>query len=320
MAVYLGIDGARDHTTAIAANENGRILAKAEGGCIDYNIVPLAKARKHLKTVLDEINEKLDGQPLEAAAVGLTSLAGLADKRDVAALCGGVLNCGRILIDRDIFIAMQCIRQPGARAVVISGVGSCTATEDENGERACYGNWGALLGDEGSGYHIALDAIRYALRAEKGLEPPTRLVREAYDYFEVAGFGELRAILEKEPRDPRRISDFAGRVFHCANHGDAAASAIACAQAMQLADTVKTMLLELPPDTTVGLWGGIFRYNRLFRNEFAMRLLEQSGEYRLLMLDYPPECGALFAAYRLCSVPITDEIIKNTDVYRGVRV
>lgn len=320
MAVYLGIDGARDHTTAVAANENGKILAKAEGGCIDYNLTPLAKARKHLRAVLDELAEKLDGQPIEAAAIGMTSLTGQAGRRDIAALCGGVLDCDRILIDRDIFIAMQCIRQPGARAVVISGVGSCAATEDENGTRCCYGNWGALLGDEGSGYHISLDAVRYALRAENGLEPPTKLVREVIDYFEVGSFAEVRALLEKEPRDPKRIADFAGRVFRCANNGDEAAAAIACAQAMQLADTVKTMLRGLPPDTTIGLWGGIFRYNRLFRNEFAMRLLEQSGEYRLLMLDYPPECGALFAAYQLSSVAVTDEIIKNTDVYRGVRV
>ena len=145
-------------------------------------------------------------------------------------------------------------------------------------------------------------------------------MREAYDYFEVRSFGELKARFEAQPPDPQTISDFAGRVFHCANHGDEAAIGIACAQATQLADTVKTMLCTLPADTFVGLWGGIFRYNRLFRSEFCARLLEQSEDYQIQMLDYPPECGALFAAYRLGSVTITDEIIKNTDVYRGVRV
>lgn len=320
MPVYLGIDGGKTRTTAIAADENGRILAKAEGGSIDYNRIPLAKARKNLKLILEVLAEKTEDQPCIAAAIGLTSLTGRAGKRDTAALCGGILTCDRLLIDRDIYIAMQCIRQPGARAVVISGVGSCAAVEDEYGERSCYGNWGALLGDEGSGYHIALDAVRYALRAEQGLEPPTKLVNEVYDYFEIGSFGELKALFDTQALDPKRISDFAGRVFHCAKHGDQAAAAIACAQAMQLADTVKTMLEPLPPDTFIGLWGGIFRYNRLYRNEFAARLLEQSGEYQIRMLDYPAECGALFAAYQLGGVTITDEILKNTDVYRGVRV
>lgn len=320
MPVYLGIDGGKTRTTAIAADENGKILAKAEGECIDFNLVQLAKARKNLKTILETLAEKTGNRPYEAVAIGLTSLAGLAGKRDTAALCGGILACDRLIIDRDIFVAMQCIHQAGARAVVISGIGSCVATQDENGERACYGNWGALLGDEGSGYHISLDAVRYALRAAQGLEPPTKLVQEVYDYFEVADFNELRSLLETQPSDPKRISDFASRVFHCANHGDEAAIGIACAQATQLADTVKTMLCSLPSDTFVGLWGGIFRYNRLFRSEFCARLLEQSEDYQIQMLDYPPECGALFAAYRLGSVTITDEIIKNTDVYRGVRV
>ncbi len=320
MPVYLGIDGGKTRTTAIAADENGRILAKAESGCIDFNLVQLAKARKNLKTILDVLAEKTENRPCEAAAIGLTSLAGRAGRRDTAALCSGILSCDRLLIDRDIFIAMHCIRQPGARAVVISGVGSCVAAQDETGERTCYGNWGSLLGDEGSGFHISLEAVRYALRSEQGLEPPTKLVTEVYDYFDVSSFAELKALFDGQPLDSKRVSDFAGRVFHCANHGDEAAAAIACAQAMQLADTVKTVLQPLPPDTFIGLWGGIFRYNRLFRNEFGARLLEQSGEYQIQMLDYPSECGALFAAYQLAEVPITDEILKNTDVYRGVRV
>ncbi|HBL41084.1 MAG TPA: hypothetical protein DDY98_05760 [Ruminococcaceae bacterium] len=320
MSVYLGIEGGKAKTTAIAANEKGKILAKVEGECIDFNLVPLAKARKNLKNVLDVLAERVENQPFQAVAVSLTSLPGTAGKRDTASLCNGIIDCERILIDRDLFIAMQSIYQPGARAVVISGIGSSVAVEDENGKRTSFGSWGHLLGDEGSGYQISLSAIRYAIRAEQGMEPSTQLTHEIFDYFEVADFRELRALLEKTESDPKGISDFAGRVFRCANHGDAAAIGIVGAQAMLLAETVKTLLRDLPEDTTIGLWGGIFRYNRLFRNEFSMRLLEQSGSYQIQMLDYPPECGALFAAYKLCNVPITEEIIKNTDVYRGLRV
>ncbi len=320
MSVYLGIEGGKVQTTAIAANEKGKILAKVVGECIDFNLIPLAKARKNLKTVLDEMTEKIGDQSLSAAAIGLTSLTGTAGKRDTVALCNGIIDCERILIDRDLFIAMQSIHQPGARAVVISGIGSSVAAEDENGKRTSFGSWGHLLGDEGGGYQISLSAIRYAVRSAQGIEPPTELVQEIFDYFEVSDFRELKTLLEKEGEDPKRISDFAGHVFRCANHGDEGSICIVESQAMLLAETVKMLLRDLPADTTVGLWGGIFRYNRLFRNEFSMRLLEQSDDYQIQMLDYPPECGALFAAYKLCDVVITDEIIKNTDVYRGMRV
>jgi N-acetylmuramic acid 6-phosphate etherase len=47
-----------------------------------------------------------------------------------------------------------------ARVIVISGTGSCCYGESARSERAKVGGWGHLLGDRGSGYDIALRALR----------------------------------------------------------------------------------------------------------------------------------------------------------------
>ena len=51
MALYLGIDGGGVKTTAVAANEKGKIIIKVLGGTIDYNAVGMASAAKNLKYI-----------------------------------------------------------------------------------------------------------------------------------------------------------------------------------------------------------------------------------------------------------------------------
>ena len=55
------------------------------------------------------------------------------------------------------------------------------------------GGWGALLGDEGSGYDIALRGIRAGLAAHEGSEPEAEISRTLLAELGMKGWVEIVA-------------------------------------------------------------------------------------------------------------------------------
>lgn len=320
MALYLGIDGASVRTTAIVANEFGKVLAKTVGGSIDYKTIGLTTARKNLKNIINELCEKAGDNYFKCACIGSSALNSRASAKDTDTLTANIINADKIIMDSSIFTAMECMLDKGPCALVISGIDSMVAARNAKGKMSKAGGWGYLLGNEGSGYAIAIDAIRYAIRAFEGSEQPTKLLDDMIEYFNLYSPQDFRDKFFDPVTERSKISAFASRVFSCASAGDNAAAEIISKHARMLAETAKSLIKEFPSDTVVGMWGGVFINNRRFRNEFSAVLSEQSPDYHIELLNYPAECGALFAAYQMDGIEFTDEFMKNIDLYRGVRV
>lgn len=320
MALYLGIDGAGVKTTAIVANENGKILAKYVGGSIDYKTIGLTAARKNLKSVIRELSAKVGEETFRCACIGSTALTSKATAKETESLTANIIEADKIIMHSSVYTAMECMLDSGPCALVISGIDSMVAARNSKGKILKAGGWGYLLGDEGSGYAIAIDAIKYAIRAYEGSEKPTKLLDEMLEFFDAYNPAELKEKFYDPVTERSKISAFAGRVFSCASAGDKAAIDIISNHAHLLAGTTISLLKNYPADTSIGLWGGVFVYNRRFRNEFAAEMYSHSADYKIELLNYPAECGALFAAYKMDNIDINNELMKNIDLYRGVRV
>ncbi len=320
MALYLGIDGAGYKTTAIVANERGKILAKFVGDSIDYRTIGITAARKNLKNVIRELCNKTGETSFRCACIGSTALTSRATTKETENLTSGIIEADKIVMDSSIFTAMECMLDGGPCALVISGIDSMVAARNAKGKMSKAGGWGYLLGNEGSGYAIAMDAIRYAIRAYEGSEESTKLLDEMLEFFDVYNPAELKDKFYDPVTERAKISAFAGRVFSCASAGDKQSIEIISNHARLLAGTTISLLKNFPAETSIGLWGGVFIYNRRFRNEFAAAMYSQSHDYNIELLNYPAECGALFAAYKMDSIEIDNELMKNIDLYRGVRV
>lgn len=320
MALYLGIDGAGVRTTAIVANEHGKILAKFVGNSIDYKTIGLLTARQNLKSIIRELCNKTGEKSFRCACIGSTALNSRASVKETESLTANIIDADKIILDSSIFTAMECMLGTGPCALVISGIDSMVAARSSKGKMTNAGGWGYLLGNEGSGYAIAMDAIRHAIRVYEGSEEPSKLLEEMLEFFDVYNPAELKEKFYDPVTERSKISAFAGRVFSCASAGDKKSLEIISDHARLLAGSTISLLKKFPADTSIGLWGGVFVYNRRFRNEFASAMYSQSPDYKIELLNYPAECGALFAAYKMDSIEISGELMKNIDLYRGVRV
>ena len=295
MKYYLGIDGGGTKTTAIICNENAQLFSRFVGESINYNSVGMETARNNLIATVDGVLP--NDVKLNAAFIGMSAISERADDEFTKKLCEGIIDCDKITMDSDVYIGLEAMRCDGSAAMVISGTGSMAVGRLPGGEIIHTGGWGYILGDEGSGYAICIDALRAAICGYEGSAEKTLLTDAVKEHYQVNDMLELIDIFYDPPMPRSEIAKLAPIVFKCAEN-DGVADAIIRNHAQLLANTVSALLSQLPEGTPLGLWGGIFENYEKFRNLFSASVNERFPETEINVLEYAPEYGAVFAAIK----------------------
>ena len=268
--IFIGADGGGTKTK-LAAYENGVRIAQAIAGPLNYRNLPPEEAARNLTEGLGAL-----GIPREQIAA-----MGIADPSLDDAITSGDEAAGRfygILTARlpfpvharsDVFITLEGLTHGGPGTLMIAGTGSMGIARNPSGEIRVAGGWGRLIGDEGSGYDIAIRGMQAALRAADGLDAPTALTEALLLHLGVPSPRALIPVLYGDPEPD--IASFAVEVARCAEEGDAAACGILLDAADRLAETA-ALLAKWSGSPTVGIWGSVLTQNRQVRERFEASL------------------------------------------------
>ncbi|HHU84973.1 MAG TPA: hypothetical protein GXZ23_07395 [Clostridiales bacterium] len=297
MAYFLGIDGGGTKTTAIICDEKYNKISSFTGESINFNSVGMDVARKNLKYVIDGVLADKN-ITLNAVFIGMSAISNRADKKLTQELCDGIINCPDITMDSDVFIALEAMNCNGSAAMVISGTGSMACGRLPDGSIIHTGGWGYLLGDEGSGYAMALDAIKAAICSHEGSGQKTALTQAVLDYYKITDMQDIIDIFYNPPLPRSEIAKFAPIFLEQVKSGDDVAINILKYHAKKLADTVTALLNQMPKGTPLGLWGGIMQNSIEFREEFTSHIKNKFPKTQIGLLEHPPEYGAVFAAIK----------------------
>ncbi len=306
----LGIDGGGSKTTAVVFDVCGNFIGSAVGESINYYSNPLEATRKNLSAILNEIEEKYGISEYESAFIGMSALNDRASEKELFAFADGVINAKNVQMDSDLFVALEAMNCDGVCAVGICGTGSMAVARNKEGKIIHKGGFGYILGDEGSGYEISLNAIKCAVRAAEGCGEETSLTKETLDFFGAEDIFSLIDIFYDPPIERQKIAAFMPRVRKCADSGDKTAIRLITESADAFSETVLSLLRETGEDVPVGLFGGVFCYCELFRNRFKKNLAEK-GYRNVDILSFPPEIGAVTAALKNCGMTVSDEFLDN---------
>ncbi len=308
---FLGVDGGGSKTTAVVFDECGNLICKACGESINYYSVGLENAKLAMKNIIDELSVI----HFDCAVIGMSALNERASADETEKFCSGIIESKKIIMDSDLFVALEAIDANGECAAVISGTGSMAVYRDNDGNISHAGGWGYILGDEGSGYAIGLSGIKAAIRSAENSAPETELLGKCLEYFSIESIYELIDLYYEKTVSRKTTAAFAKEVYSCAENGDAVAKSIIENEAKELAKTTLGLLYRKSKNTEIGLWGGVFQNNSIFRDKF-ISILSDEGFNRVKLIDFTPEVGAIFAGYKESGIEIAD-IIKNniTDTY-----
>jgi glucosamine kinase len=221
--LYLGVDGGATRCRARLRNDDGKALAEASGSAANIH-VDFAAAVAVLRGVVAEVIEKsgLAGADWARIAIGF-GLAGIEDADDAAHVAEAFPGFRLVRAANDAVTACIGAHRGADGGLVIAGTGSA-AIARVKGRETIIGGRGFTVGDDGSGAHIGLDALRAAMRAFDRLGPASALTADIIDRFGGDAVAMMRWARDARPGD---FGVFAPGVFSRAAEGDPIAREIA---------------------------------------------------------------------------------------------
>jgi N-acetylglucosamine kinase-like BadF-type ATPase len=267
MSFFLAIDAGGTKSNCLLANET-RVLARATAGTVKLMRAGEPEATARLQAMLAEVAAAA-GVPLHHISRTCLGLAGIGNPA-ARAWASRVLASsvsGELLICGDEEIALDAAFAGGPGILVVAGTGSNAIGRTDAGETFGAGGWGPVLGDEGSGHWIGLEAIRAALRAHDrdqvcdqfngrprdpncarpGIDP-TSLLREIERHWRLNSLGELVAYANRRGDCDRPAPEFASLapiVARCAEQGDALAAEVLTRAGVELAELVALVFRKM---------------------------------------------------------------------------
>ncbi|MBE3599151.1 MAG: hypothetical protein IMX02_10320 [Limnochordaceae bacterium] len=311
----LGIDSGGSKSIGVLMNDEGRILGIGFAGPTNLYFVSEEDARVAIRTVVRQALAGSTHLALPARADGMAPPAAgsTPPPARIDAICfsspgltrtvaesalEGLVTPGQVVMEDDAPSAFLGALAGQDGVVVLAGTGSF-AYGRRQGTVKVIGGWGPLLGDEGSGYWIALEAIRAVIRAFERRGPETGLSEKLRSTLHYGFETELRRIVYSSTMTRHRLAGLAMLVSEAAREGDAVARAIlleAGRQLGELACSVATLLEWEDESFPVSLTGGVARSGPVLTEAFVERVKASFPRAHWTPPRYEPYVGAALRA------------------------
>ena len=282
----LGIEAGGTKTHWILLDSRGRRQAQGAEGPGNVILVGLAG----LKRLFRKIAGRLPIRPT-AIGAGLAGARGPAERAAARAALQSVWpGVKKVVVGPDTDSALAAAWGQEDGFLVIAGTGS-NVVGRVAGKKQTAGGHGHLLGDTGSGYDLAVRALRAVFREKdrRGVAP-----KLAAGMLGHAGAADLDRLLREvyRPHGKEWLAGFAPVVLRAAGRGDPLAKQVVKEATEELVEKLAELARRLRVRRPrVALTGGLFE-NEMYRRRFAAALAERLPGASLTLLKTPGEIGA----------------------------
>ncbi len=245
----IGLDGGGTKTAGVLCAPDGAILAEAQGGPSNFQVIGVETAAK---TILDVIQSCCHTIGCSTAEIGATvaGLTGAGRPNDQQRMADAVLDEARnrslilanVWVESDARIALEGAFSGKSGIIVIAGTGSIVFGKDRKGVVHRGGGWGRLIGDEGSGYAIGREAFRAVARMIDGRGERTKLLALFGKKLEL---GTQEAIIEALYRKNFDVASAAPLVLEAAEKEDRVAQRILTEAREELREVISSVFDRL---------------------------------------------------------------------------
>jgi glucosamine kinase len=242
MAYFVALDGGGTKTQCWVADDE-KVLGRASGGTVKLMNVDEATATARLHDLLRAAATEahVDLRQVTRTCFGLAGSSSDTVRQWAHRVIAELVSGDRILCG-DEEIALEAAFHGGPGVLVIAGTGSNLIGRCTDGRRLGVGGWGPVLGDEGSGNWIGLEAIRAGLHAQDRAVD-TCLLTEIQRHWGLHSQAELVAFANARPRPD--FASLTSVVASCADTGDALAISVLERAGQELAQQVSLVTSKM---------------------------------------------------------------------------
>lgn len=250
--VVLGLDGGTTSTLCVCIetpiSDSLVVLGRAEAGCSNHNSIGEAAARETLEQVIAEALMKsgCHRSAVQAVCLAVSGVNLEIDRLHVLQWLSNIFPGNVKLFVHNDAVAALASGTAGKLhgCVLIAGTGTIAYGFTEDGREARAAGAGPILGDWGSGYGIAAQALTAIVRANDGRGPPTSLTSAILQKLQIHSPDEVIGWTYADP-SWARIAALVPVVRACAGAGDKVAQDIFLNAVQELAASVKAVVQRL---------------------------------------------------------------------------
>lgn len=290
MKYIIGVDSGGTHIVGQAFAMSGKLLAKAESG--PGNIfLDETKTLKHLQHVLSQLFNQLPRSDCQYILLGIAGIEtkGIGDQ--VAQQFSQTYQISTYVIS-DAQLALLNGLEGHDGTLAIAGTGSVVYGR-QNKKLLRYGGWGNLLGDTGSAYKIAENAVNHMLHCH---DTGRTSSLQAKILAALQSNSLTTAVQYYYQADRKTIAKLALIVAQAQNAGDVEASQLLRDQAQALAGEIAGLLqrYQEPRPMQLALSGSVLVHNDFYRQVLVNKLKESYPQLEALVVTTNNSRGALF--------------------------
>lgn len=284
--VIIGLDIGGTKTRGVRF-EDGKAVADESAGSSNVQNV----TREDAAFNLADLFARIGGGKVSRVYAGAGGIDTDDDAAALAALIEPHVPGARITVVHDSRLLLAAGRASTGVAV-IAGTGSAAWGRNADGEEARAGGWGYLLGDEGSGYWLGREAVRYSLRRMNQGLPVDQLTEALLESCGVDDPNRLISLFHSPDTGRRFWAQQARTVVEAAAAGHAASQQLLDQAGGDLAALVAQALRKLGIDGPVILGGGL-GMNVVPLQDAFRKHLAAAGITDVRVLDQEPVFGVL---------------------------
>lgn len=295
MNYIIGVDGGGTKTEAVAYNLTGEKISEGKAGCGNL----LLGEKQAIINIIDAIKEclvPLKNEGCQYICLGLAGYGGVKNTKGIKDALSDAFNIPFMIVN-DGIIAHAALLKGKNGILTISGTGSVSIGIQNDIEKSA-GGWGHILGDEGSGYWIAMQVfIKMTQEEDEGLSYSdlTKLILTKLGYQSAL---ELKKYIYTSTK--AEIASFVPIIVQQAKVGDDFAKNILKQAGDHLAKITLDVCKKLNFDNnvTIAIKGSVLTNIPIVQTSFIRKIKQEKPEVQFILKDVSSTLGCYYLALK----------------------
>lgn len=289
----LGIDsGATSSEVILFPLSSGKVITKKYPS-INISVLGMDEAAKRVSGIVKDVLKITCKGNISAIAAGISGARYQKDrsmlKQAIAKASGGKpsgVKAINVLPDTEIALASAFDVNDKNCGILIAGTGSILYYRDKLGNISSIGGWGRHIGDEGSGYWIAREALYKVTKHYDGRHKRSQLGDVLKKEFGISSENIVKHVYH----NGFEISQLTKHVFRCAENNDAVSKEII----LSAAENLLSHFIPLKNKKyKIALMGSLFSEEKLLEKYLRKLAKEKYSKIELIKPAQKPVWGAV---------------------------
>ncbi|MEH7479714.1 BadF/BadG/BcrA/BcrD ATPase family protein [Neobacillus drentensis] len=295
MKYLIGVDGGGTKTEAAAYDLEGNLISMGMSGYGNL-LIDEAQATANILAAIAQCLAPLKSKDCIYLYLGLAGYEGVADTRHIEESLRQAFDVPFTIVN-DAIIAHAALLKGEDGILTISGTGSVSITK--HAERVIMtGGWGHLLGDQGSGFWIALEAFKRMTVEEDFQHSTSLLTTKILTMLGLEKITDIKKFIYSSSKG--EIASVVPVIVEQADAGDETAQKILNEAGSHLADTTLAAYHHLPFSSTVtiAVKGSILTKIPIVQVAFIDKIKETLPEAQFILNEVSSTVGCYYLSMK----------------------